>query len=161
MTIKTKFDYGIDFVLRWEVGLDKKTGKLRLDGGLNDDDGSWTKWGIRQAANPNVDVPNLSLSEAIEIYRSKYWNSYSLDNYEIGLSCAMFDSGVNCGPSRMVKWYEKTKAEKDPAYRLIEQRDIYYRELAKQDKYKLFLRGWLNRTADLKKYIDIIRLEYN
>lgn len=155
----TKFEYAINFVLRWEVGLDRSTGKLRSDGGLNNDDGSWTKYGIRQAANPDVDVKNLSYEDAIVIYRRKYWDPYTFDKYEIGLSCALFDSGVNCGPGKALKWYEKVKDEKDPAYRLVEQRNIFYHDLAKQKKYQPFLRGWLNRTNDLKKYIDIIRLE--
>lgn len=169
----TKFEYAIEFVLGWEVGRDKR-GKIKEDGGYNLDDGSPTKWGIREAANPGIDIANLSRAGAEEIYRSKYWNAYNLDQYELGLACAMFDSGVNCGPSRMLKWYDKVKDAADPAYRLIEIRDVYYRDLAKKTRlaaddpakpveypYKKFLKGWLRRTADLKKYIDIIRHENN
>lgn len=158
--MKTKFEYAIDFTLGWEVGRDK-TGAIKEDGGYNNDDGSPTKWGIRQAANPGIDVALLSKDAAITIYRTKYYDSYSLDKYELGLCCAMFDTGVNCGPGRMKSWYSKVEKTKDPAKRLIEMRDAHYFNLVSMDraKYGKFIKGWTARTADLKKYIDIIRIE--
>lgn len=156
--IKTKFDYAIEFTLPWETGREKD-GSLRKDGGYNMDDGSPTKYGIRAAANPTVDIANLTLDAAYDIYRTKYWNSANLDKYELGLSCVMFDTGVNCGTGRMMQWYNKIKDEKNPALMLIQRRDQHYLDLSKKDpdRYKKFLKGWLARTNDLRKYIDIIR----
>lgn len=155
-----KFEYAINFTLPWEAGRNIK-GQLREDGGYNSDDGSPTKWGIRQAANPTVDVPNLTKEAAIEIYRTKYWDAYSLNSYELGLSIVMFDTGVNCGPGNMKRFYEKAKGQKDMAHALIQQRNIHYQEIVAKDreKYGQFLRGWLNRSNDLSKYIDIARIE--
>ncbi len=157
-----KFDYALEFTLRWEVGIDSRTGKLREDGGLNNDDGSPTKWGIRQAANPNVTVSTLSYTEAREIYQRKYWNSQNLDRYELGLAVSLFDTGVNVGPARAMEFLDKTKGTKsDPAKELILLRENYYRSLRDKnpDRYGKFFKGWINRTTDLKKYIDIIRID--
>lgn len=156
----TKFEYAINFTLPWEAGRDSR-GKLREDGGYNNDDGSPTKWGIRQASNPTVDVANLSKEDAVQIYRTRYWDAYGLESYKLELSIAMFDTGVNCGPGRAKTFYEKVKGQKDMAQALIQQRNAYYFNLVAQDrqKYGPFIRGWTARTNDLSKYIDIIRME--
>lgn len=156
------FEKAINFTLGWEAGRDKK-GNIREDGGLNLDDGSTTKWGIRQAAHPTVDVPSLTLEAAVTIYRTKYWDVLALDTQELGYACACFDTAVNCGTKKVRDWMGKIEASKnkDPAKAMIQLREAFYFDLESmnREKYHKFMKGWLNRTNDLKKYIDIIRVE--
>lgn len=161
------FKRAIEFTLPWECGRDK-SGGLRADGGLNMADGSVTKYGIRQKAHPNVDVPNLTLEKALEIYHEEYWDWYKtktpvldLDNVPTDYACVVFDSGVNCGTNRCYSWHLKSLNEKDPAKVLLGFRDKFYFDL-KSAGNKIAIqsyKGWMARLSDLKKLVDVIRAE--
>jgi len=61
------------------------SGILKIEGGLTNDKndkGGLTKYGISQARFPNVDIANLTESQALELYRVHFW-----DNYHIGEVC--------------------------------------------------------------------------
>jgi lysozyme family protein len=74
---------------------------IGIEGGyVNDptDRGGETKYGISKRSYPNLDIRNLSLQDAKEIYYGDYWKSNGLDNiinYEVALE--LFDTGVNMG----------------------------------------------------------------
>ena len=161
------FKRAIEFTLPWEAGRDRQ-GRLRQDGGLNNADGSWTKWGIRQKAHPDVDVPNLSLEDALTIYKKEYWDWYStktpvvdLDAVPTDYACALFDSGVNVGTGRAYSWHLKSVGTVDSAKTLLGLRGQFYLDLKTAgnkiaiDSYT----GWMARLNDLKKLVDIIRAE--
>lgn len=161
----------LSFTLPWEVGIDRKTGKLREDGGLHyHDSGVATKWGIHQKANPDLDVANLSLDDAIEVYKERYWLRYltelrpeyvNLDAAETAYAVTIFDGGVNCGVEQMKFWFKKTLKGKDPTKAINELRRAYYYDLVakKPELHKPNLNGWINRLNDLNKLVDIIRAE--
>lgn len=150
----------IDFVLGWEAGRDKK-GQLRSDGGLNSHDGSVTKWGIRQASHPKVDVPNLTKEEAEKIYYDQYWMPLLLESRPIDEAAALFDTAVNCGVNKAKQFKDKAEEYKvkDLAKTVIQLREAFYFNLESMDrkKYGKFMKGWMARTNDLKKFIDILR----
>lgn len=77
----------------------KKT--LGLEGGyVNDplDAGGETKYGISKRAHPDIDIKNLTIEQAKEIYREKYWNPLKLDEVQNPLiSEEIFDTAVNMG----------------------------------------------------------------
>lgn len=149
-----------DFTLGWEAGKDRH-GNIKADGGLNTHDGSVTKWGIRQAAHPEVDVPNLTIEQAKVIYYGKYWQPLLLDNVEVGEAAALFDTAVNCGVSRAKQFMSKLEEykPKDRAKTIIQLREAFYFNLdsSNRTKYGKFMKGWMARTNDLKKFIDILR----
>jgi lysozyme family protein len=130
--------------LPWETGREKD-GSLRKDGGLHYKDGGLpTKYGIWKGANPDVDVVNLSLDDAIELYRERYWLCYllvpkgtyaMLDKMEIGVAVSLFDAGVNCGVNRAWTWFKKAMKEKDPAKALNEMRGAFYAANKKSENY--------------------------
>lgn len=60
-----------------------------------DDPGGATKYGISKRYNPDVDVKNLTLKKAKEIYLKKYWIPAGCDNAPFPLDIALFDSQVN------------------------------------------------------------------
>ncbi|PSH04999.1 MAG: hypothetical protein CXZ00_04465 [Acidobacteria bacterium] len=87
----SSFDAAFNFILNHEDR--QRTGKVTHDrGGV-------TRWGIASLYNPGVDVQNLTLNEAREIYRRKYWGPFHLDQLcdsRIAAKCA--DMIVNPGP---------------------------------------------------------------
>jgi hypothetical protein len=163
------FVKAIEFTLPWECGREKD-GSLKKDGGLNyHDEGLPTKYGIYKKANPEVDVENLTLEQAIEIYKKKYWDVYivlkpvsaNLDHLPTALAVAVFDAGVNCGPHRAIRWLGKALENKNPARILNDLRGAYYFDLVSSNKEKHFknYKGWMNRLTDLKKLCDVLEAE--
>ena len=68
------------------------------------DPGGVTKYGISQKANPDVDVPNLTKEEAIDLYYHKYWMPLRLNGINSKYVAAeVFDTAVILGPVRAGK----------------------------------------------------------
>lgn len=74
---------------------------LMLEGGyVADDAGAGpTKYGINGRANGLTDeqVANLTQAEALEIYRSRYWNAVGIDQLPPEARMTVFDAAVNQG----------------------------------------------------------------
>lgn len=56
-----------------------------------------TKYGISAAAYPALDIENLTLEDAKEIYRTDYWDKVKCDDLPVGLDFLVFDIAVNHG----------------------------------------------------------------
>ena len=67
------------------------------------DPGGTTKYGISQRANPDVDVENLTLEQAIDIYKDKYWHPSRAIDFPKHLMDMYFDMCVNFGQFKAVK----------------------------------------------------------
>lgn len=167
-TRSSNFIKSIEFTIPWETGRDKK-GNIKEDGGLHFlDGGEATKWGIHKKSNPEVDVENLTLDQAIEVYHAKYWLfyllqpkvSFDLDNMEIGAAVSLFDAGVNCGQPRAYQWGKKAANAKDFAKVVNGLREAYYFDLKTSNfpKHGKNFNGWMSRLNDLKKYVEILRI---
>lgn len=73
-----------------------------------DDRGGETKFGISKRAYPELDIKNLTIEQAKEIYLKDYWQECGLDaveNYEIAHE--IFDTGVNMGVVIAKKIFQK------------------------------------------------------
>jgi len=73
---------------------------LAHEGGYVDHDadpGGPTNYGISSAANPDVDVENLTREEAIEIYYERYWTGKGYDRLPDRIAIKVFDLAVNMG----------------------------------------------------------------
>lgn len=73
---------------------------LNLEGNENytndqDDPGGETKYGICKRYNPDVDIKNLTLEQAKEIYLKKYWIPAGCDEVAFPFDITLFDSQVN------------------------------------------------------------------
>ena len=103
-----------------EVSFDSAFQKtVGLEGGFGADPhdrGNWTggrigvgelkgtKYGISAAAYPDLDIRNLSLNHAKDIYLLDYWIAMRLDEIQSdALADEIFDTGVNMGLSTAVK----------------------------------------------------------
>ena len=80
---------------------------IQLEGGLTNnpqDHGGLTKYGIDQRNHPNVDIANLTLEEAIEIYKSEYWNPNNLSQINDQTTAhIIFALIVNTGAKEAIK----------------------------------------------------------
>lgn len=74
-------------------------------GYVNDpkDLGGETKYGISKKAYPDLDIKNLTIAQAMEIYRKDYWDRCKCDYIPDALSVAVFDFAVNSGIKTAIK----------------------------------------------------------
>jgi lysozyme family protein len=153
------FDKAILHSLKWEGGY------------VNDpsDSGGETKYGISKKSFPDVDIKNLTLDEAKNIYLKNYWNPLYTQIKDESLAIKLFDLGINLGVAKAVillqkaiynyetitmdgKFGNKTLSLVNKYSNLdlynayIDEVKFYYNHIvAKNPKNVKFLRGWLNR----------------
>lgn len=122
---------------------------LAQEGGYSDiavDKGGPTLWGISSRANPQVNIQTMTLAQAKNIYRYKYWNGIMGDDLAWPLSLTVFDMAVNAGTSAALAILNK--AGEFHAYNHT--RRQYYRSL---DQFPIFGQAWLNRVDDLEQFV--------
>jgi lysozyme family protein len=147
---------------------------LANEGGLSVnqyDSGGITKFGISQASYPHLDIKNLTIDQAKEIYKRDFWEANLYEKIqEVHLAAKVFDLSVNVG----AKWANRLlqRALKSTGVTVIENGILdaqnitainqadptdllaalkseaagYYRTLSTiHPKDSIFLRGWLKR----------------
>jgi len=146
----------------------KKVGYVNI----KEDTGGLTKYGVAKNANPEVDVQNLDLAGAMEIYERKYWIAAKCDQLQSPVSIMHFDCAVNMGVGRAAKFLQaaagvtvdgaigaKTIAAvdcTDPKViieRYAAAREARYNAIvAANPSQAKFLKGWLRRNDEVKQY---------
>jgi len=91
----TNFEKSVAIIIDLEGG-DALTNDPKDPGGL-------TKYGISKKAFPDIDIANLSYTNALDIYKKHYWEKLSLDLFNPDISLIIFDSAVNQGPRMATK----------------------------------------------------------
>lgn len=131
------FEKALKFVLKWEGGY------------VNDpkDPGGETNYGISKKSYPNEDIKNMTLERAKKIYYENYWLKSGCDKLSYPLDMIMFDTSVNMGRSRANKFLDISTDWRDFLLRRI----AFYSKLLTA---KYYIRGWINRVADLYKLIE-------
>lgn len=129
------FERAVTFVLAWEGGY------------INNpvDPGGETNWGISKRSYPNVDIRNLTVAQATEIYRTDYWLRAGCDALTWPLSLMHFDTAVNCGVGKANQFLAMAAKRLDlyTALRLE-----FYAGLG---TFSYFGSAWVRRVADLLK----------
>ena len=70
------------------------------DGNVHKINGTIVKYGICQSANPDVDVANLTRYQALQLYKTRYWNGIKgIDNMSPADAAAAFDVSYRHGPA--------------------------------------------------------------
>lgn len=169
MSLQT-FDHSVKFI-------------LEVEGGVSDDasdKGGYTKFGIASASHG--DVSNLTIDGAIKIYREQYWDAVNGDILPYPLDVLAFDSAVNCGPGRAIKWLQQAYNETHPDakqlsvdgdygpcsvvtisngniervfYRLLAFRIDHYTNLCRGDSsQRRFQDGWMFRLSKLLRHVS-------
>jgi hypothetical protein len=122
---------------------------LRREGGyVNDpaDRGGETKFGISKKSYPNLDIKNLTETEASNIYKRDYWDKINADQLPANIREMAFDAAVNQG----VNWTKSAlqQSGNDPQ-KFLQLRRERYREIAQKDPSQgKFLTGWMNRLSE-------------
>jgi lysozyme family protein len=80
-----QFEPAIQKTLLWEGGYVNNPA----------DPGGETKFGISKRSYPNVDIANLTVEDAIAIYRRDFWNYDGIVDQDV--ADKIFDLGVNVG----------------------------------------------------------------
>jgi len=175
MAKKSAFDTFIVEILEAEGGRAPASQEKR--------EGGRTKFGIFEKAHPEVwEDGDVTLGEAIAIYRTHYWDVIrgdEVNKFSPKLALSMFDWAVNAGPGRAVTFLQRLllvepavgkfgkltmralemytdKEELVVAYNLM--RDEYYAKLIRSNaaKYGAYKNGWKNRMAILRKRLESI-----
>lgn len=160
-----KFEPAIKVVLKHEKGYSNNPR----------DKGGETNWGISKRSYPNVDIKNLTLKDAKDIYFRDFWIPVRCGIFDNQLiATKIFDISVNMGKARAIRLLQKSvnavfrskklkvdgkigyktlKAANDavPIELLIEiraQQAIRYTEIILRDpSQKVFLKGWMRRAV--------------
>lgn len=172
------FEASLPFVLRWEGGFVDHP---------NDPGGRTNKgvtqrvfdaWRKRQGL-PVRDVKRLDDTELHRIYESGYWIPPHCDRLARQLDLVHFDTAVNMGPGRAVRFLQKaagcgvdgdfgSQTEKavqacrpgDLIASYCATREAYYRELVRRNaSLGVFLKGWLNRLNALRHEVGLAGFE--
>ena len=146
----SRFDSFMEFIFKWEC-VRNKAGQVISENDPSDP-GGLTKWGIDQRSHPGVNIRSLTESQALDIYRREYWDRNKIDSMPAKLGEAYFNCCVNCGAGRAKKILAQSR---DAASFILAQEGFYHRLAASNPKLKKFLKGWLNRTQDLRKFLKV------
>lgn len=141
---------------------------MKHEGGyVNDprDPGGETKYGISKRAYPDIDVANLTVDQARDIYRRDYWDACKCDELPIRARLLVFDSAVNQGVGTAIRLYQEAlgvKADGVIGPKTIEasyknNNDETYAEFMalrsaryqKHPKFDVFGKGWTKRMFDV------------
>jgi lysozyme family protein len=137
-----KLRVALRFVLRWEGGY------------VNDpkDPGGETNYGISKRSYPDEDIKNLRPERALYLYQRDYWNPIGGDNLPLPMCVVALDSAINCGVGRTTAWLRDAGNDWS---RVIDLRVNHYIGLVKRNPtLQKFMKGWLNRTNDLRKFCE-------
>lgn len=72
-----------------------------------DDPGGETKFGISKRSYPDVDIRNLTIAQAKEIYRRDFWDRCQCDLLPKPMNLLVFDAAVNQGVDTAIKLLQK------------------------------------------------------
>jgi len=176
----TDFDKALKFVLEHETEYAKGhygDMKFAVSENVSGDAGGLTKFGIDQRSHPYLDIENLTLEHASEIYRKEYWDKYKCGELPWPVNAVHFDNCVNMGSGQAVKLLQRTVGAHDDgimgpatkvslmaackvrsadvvALQICTQKEQFYKRLVEQKPHlSKFENGWLNRVNDLKETI--------
>lgn len=142
---------------------------LQKEGGyVNDpkDPGGETKYGISKRSYPDVDIKNLNIDKAKQIYYNDYWLSVKADKLPYQVALCVFDSAVNLGVDRTVKIMQEVlgvtsdgiigpitlnamkEASPLDCITFSMERQLFYQSL---NTFKRFGKGWTKRNYQVLK----------
>lgn len=118
-----------------------------LEGGdkvITDSNGAIAKFGINKAANPDLDVANLTPEQAAQRYKTEYWDKIAAGELPPSMRLAALSFAATSGVSAANKLIDEADGD---AGKFIQLQAKFYKDLATKnpDKYGQYLEGWMNR----------------
>lgn len=179
MSYTPRFNKAVQFELDHETVFEKGhflDYDYAISENVRNDNGGLTKYGIDQRSHPEVDIDNLTLDQAINIYYNDYWLPSQAEDMPPGYGEVLFDIRVNGGNGPLMAQEvlnqngarlsqdgavgPRTIAEMirqgDKGLRLfLKLRQQRYNVLAQNPSKAKFLQGWTNRNNDLADFVGI------
>lgn len=123
-----------------------------------------TKFGLAANTYPKLDIKNITVVEAKEIYKRDWWDKLGADQLHPAIVYQLWDFAINAGKSRAVKELQQVAGVPDDgiigpktisAVKIMEVNDVllklaaerlkFYTSLSTWDRYG---KGWTNRVAE-------------
>lgn len=167
------------FTSKWEGGWANVKG----------DRGGKTKYGVTELTwnyyikknnLPYKAIRDITKEEAKQVFKTLYWDRILGDELPPDLAVAAFDFAIHSGPKRAIQYLQrvygipasgdlgpvtikkiKNKHTANLRDTYIEARKQFLLRLASKPGQAKFKKGWLNRIADLEKYVKTIPADQN
>ena len=133
-----------------------------------DDPGGETKFGISKRTYPEVDIKNLSINEAMFLYKRDFWDKIHGDKLHDGVAFQLFDFAVNSGCQTAIRYFQRAigvaddghwgkvsqaaadaMSESDQIMRLVAERQEFQTKLS---TWATFGKGLARRNAANLRY---------
>ena len=127
-----------------------------------------TKYGLAANTYPNLDIKNLTIEQAKEIYKRDWWDKLGADQLHPAIVFQLWDFAVNAGKSRAIKELQQVVGVKDDgiigpatiaAVKKLDINDVLLGLTAERLRFYTSLstfttygKGWVNRCADNLKF---------
>ncbi|RGD93944.1 secretion activator protein [Acinetobacter sp. SWAC57] len=153
------------------------------EGGYSDDrrdPGNWTggkvgvgtlkgtKYGLAANTYPNLDIKNLTLAQAKEIYKKDWWDKLGANGLHSAIVFQLWDFAINAGKKRAIIELQQVAGvtadgvigpKTIAAVNALDLNDVLLSLTAERLKFYTSLstwltygKGWTNRVADNLKY---------
>lgn len=174
-----RFQTALEFALRWEGGFSDHPDDRGGATNRGVTQRVYDEW-LEQRGEDPKSVRDITEGEVHAIYNTGYWLSGRSDALDPNVDWVQFDASVNHGPRGAKRLLQRAlndcgkavavdgvvgpktlaAARETPADALakayIEQRRaLYHRIVERNESQNVFLRGWLNRVADLETAIGL------
>lgn len=127
-----------------------------------------TKWGLAAMTYPHLDIANITLEQAKEIYYNDWWLKLKMERWPNVMKYQLFDAAFNHGTGRTNQFLQFAARVKDDgvigpktitAVNMTDPNDLVLRFLAKRLRYftevktwAVFSKGWSLRVAQCLEY---------
>lgn len=127
-----------------------------------------TKWGLAAMTYPHLDIANITLEQAKEIYYNDWWLKLKMERWPNVMKYQMFDAAFNHGTGRANQFLQFAARVKEDgvvgpntikAVNMTDPNDLVLRFLAKRLRYftevktwSEFSKGWSLRVAQCLEY---------
>ena len=128
---------------------------IELEGWDTTDHAGRTLWGIAEKYHPDAIAKMKNMSKegqksvAYDIYLNDYYIASGADTMKHPLSFVYFDLAVNSGQARAKQLLTGIEDYREALLK----RTFFYSDLAKNPKYRPYLRGWINRIRKIDNAI--------
>ena len=116
------------------------------------DPGGETKYGVSKKAFPELDIKNLTVENALEIYYENYWKRSGCHLLEMPIALCVLNTAVMSGPRKAISLAEAADSWDNYIYLFR----VFLFNLNRPD----FIKGWTNRLNDLRKFCELWELDH-
>lgn len=163
--------------LAFDVALDVLLVNEGVDSDHPSDPGGRTRYGISQAAYPDLHIATLTREQAAEIYRRDYWGAIRGDELPLRIAVPIFDHAVNAGvepairllqavvgvtvdgkigPQTIAAARSKDRQGGELGVALADERLAFYRGLVQRKPgMVVFARGWQRRVLRVMRVAEL------